>query len=226
MKKVLILFLSILTTSVSFSQIIADHTVVDRYDDIPQYYINEVKKMWLVYAGESHSEGIRRGLAALGSLNAAYAVSVTEYGTPEAYTSSNLRVSRATWGDLNNATGWIYGYGEEDWYTSALAISRTKAGIKYCHDNGPQISAFGFGWCYDFMDNVVFSDYLNATQQYVDYCTDNGYNTKMFFTTAPIDNFLASGEAGWLRFQQNESIRNYVDGYSSANLFDFADILC
>ncbi len=28
-------------------QIIADHTVVDKYDDIPEYYIEEVKKMVL-----------------------------------------------------------------------------------------------------------------------------------------------------------------------------------
>ena len=36
-------------------QIIADHTVVDRYDDIPAYYIAEVKKMLVWFAGESHS---------------------------------------------------------------------------------------------------------------------------------------------------------------------------
>jgi len=39
----------------STSQIIADHAVVDKYDDIPQYYIDEVKKMWVSYAGESHA---------------------------------------------------------------------------------------------------------------------------------------------------------------------------
>ncbi|MDZ7634151.1 MAG: fibronectin type III domain-containing protein [Bacteroidales bacterium] len=46
----------------STSQIIADHTIVDRYDEIPQQYIDEVKKMWLVYAGESHARAIRVGL--------------------------------------------------------------------------------------------------------------------------------------------------------------------
>jgi hypothetical protein len=135
--------------SVSFSQIIADHTVVDRFDDIPQYYINEVKKMWLVYAGESHSSGIRDGLRVLESSYPSYAVSVVESGTPEAYTTTNLRASSATWGDYSNASGWIYDYGEEDWWTNATAIARTKAGLLYCKNNGPALSAFGFGWCWD-----------------------------------------------------------------------------
>ena len=43
----------------TLGQIIADHTIVARFDDIPQEYIDKVKKMWLVYA-ESHSEAIRR----------------------------------------------------------------------------------------------------------------------------------------------------------------------
>jgi len=43
-------------------QIIADHTVVDRFDDIPQKYIDEVKKMLLIVAGESHTNGYFEGL--------------------------------------------------------------------------------------------------------------------------------------------------------------------
>jgi len=36
--------------------------VVDKYDDIPQYYIDEVKKMLVDIAGESHSAGYRNGM--------------------------------------------------------------------------------------------------------------------------------------------------------------------
>lgn len=129
--------------------IIADHTVVDKFDDIPQFYLNEVKKMWLVVAGESHSVAYRTGLTSLESVFPAYAVNVTESGQPESYTTSHLRASTATWGDVNNASGWIYNYGEEDWWTNATAISRTEAGIAYCNNNNLTISAFGFGWCYD-----------------------------------------------------------------------------
>ena len=42
--------------------IIADHTAVDQYDDIPQEYIDKVKTMWLDVPGESHSSGYRKGL--------------------------------------------------------------------------------------------------------------------------------------------------------------------
>ncbi|MGB3924721.1 MAG: hypothetical protein WBL00_12470, partial [Bacteroidales bacterium] len=119
MKKLLLFVLSVFFSAISFSQIIADHTVVDRYVDIPQQYIDEVKKMWLVYAGESHSAAIRTGLALLESINPKYQVNITESGTPESYTNSHLRASRATWGNLTSSTGWIYSYGEEDWFTSS-----------------------------------------------------------------------------------------------------------
>jgi len=57
-------------------QIIADHTVVDRYDDIPQEYIDKVKRMWLSYAGESHSYAVRAGLNYLEAIDSKYQVIV------------------------------------------------------------------------------------------------------------------------------------------------------
>ena len=223
MKKVLILLLYFQVSSVSFSQIIADHTVVDRYDDIPQYYIDQVKKMWLVYAGESHSGAIRDGLRVLELSFPSYAVSVTEYGTPEPYTASNLRASRATWGDVSNASGWIYSYGEEDWFTSALAISRTKAGIAYCNANSLTISAFGFGWCWD--PGVSVNDYLSATQSYIDYCTINSIPTKVFFTSGPVDDGLSDQDL-YYKSIDYAAIRAYARASSARILFDYSDILC
>jgi hypothetical protein len=149
MKKAFILLILCNISLIQYGQIIADHTIVDKYDDIPQYYIDEVKKMWLVYAGESHSGAIRNGLTLLENSNAIYAVSIAESGIPEAYTTSNLRASRGTWGDFSNASGWIYDYGEEDWWTNPTAVSRTKAGISYCNSNSLIIGALGFGWCWD-----------------------------------------------------------------------------
>ena len=221
MKKALIFFLFIKISLFSYGQIIADHTVVDKYDDIPQYYIDEVKKIWLSYAGESHSEAIRHGLEALEAINSIYAVNVTESGTPEAYTTSHLRAGRATWGDLNNETGWVYGYGEEDWFTSATAISRTKAGITYCNSNNLTIGAFGFGWCYDL--EVNFNEYISATREYIDYCADT-IETKVFFTTGTVDIF--TGETGYIKHLGYQLIRDYVASDNSLVLFDYADILC
>jgi hypothetical protein len=88
-------------------------------------------------------------LALLESLNPLYQVNLTESGTPEACTASYLRVSRATWGDLNYSSGWIYSYGEEDWFANSTALARTKAGISYCNTHNLAISAMGFGWCWD-----------------------------------------------------------------------------
>ena len=54
MRKTILILLLIGFSTNSLCQIIADHSVVDRFDDIPQYYIDAVKKMWLVVPGESH----------------------------------------------------------------------------------------------------------------------------------------------------------------------------
>ena len=207
-------------------QIIADHTVVDKYDDIPQYYIDQVKKMMLVVAGESHSLGYMNGLVRLGSINPAYAVNYTYQGTPESYTSSHLRATRATWGDVNNTTGWMYSYGEEDWYKTSGAVTQTRAGITYCRDNNLEMSAFGFGWCYDGAETNM-TDYLSATQSYIDHCRTNGYNTKVFFTTHAIDDWNArADETSYLKSLANIAIRDYVASGSDRILFDYADILC
>jgi hypothetical protein len=165
-------------------QIIANHTIVDRYADIPQQFIDSVKTMWLVIAGESHSAAYRDGLNRLETLFPKYAVNVVESGTPDNYTDQNLRASRGTWGDLSNETGWIYSYGEEDWFTSETAINRTKAGISYCNSHNLTIGAIGLGWCWDpnIDDQSEFNAYINATCSYIDYCADS-INTKIIFTS-------------------------------------------
>jgi hypothetical protein len=207
-------------------QIIADHTIVDDYDSIPQYYIDEVKKMWLSYAGESHSEGIRYGLLALETADTTYSVSVVESGTPEAYTDANLRASRATWGDVTHSTGWIYDYGEQDWFVTELARTRTKASLDYCNTTGPELAAFGFGWCWD--DNYYAADsinkYISATQEYIDHAEGNSMLTKVFFTTGPVDSYTLG--VGWLKSIAYDQIRDSVLADTTRIFFDYADILC
>ena len=207
-------------------QIIADHTVVDKFDDIPSQYINKVKEMWFVIPGESHAEAYREGLKLLQSTNPAYAVNITESGSPESYTNQHLRASSVTWGDLDHSTGWIYAYGEEDWYTSSTAIARTKAGITYCNTNNLSISAIGFIWCYDPDINVGdgVASYLNATQQYIDHCKSNNYKTAVFFTTGPLDEWY-SGAFGYNNYARYKQIRDFVKADSTRILFDYADIL-
>jgi hypothetical protein len=122
---------------------------------IPAYYINEVKKMYFDLPGESHATGVYYGIYFVGQDYPAYACHNTGSGAPEAYTNAYLRVGWTTWGDYDNATGWITdesghpGYGEEDWWTNSTGIARTKAGLSYMSSLGLAPSAFGFGWCSD-----------------------------------------------------------------------------
>lgn len=247
------------------TQIIADHSIIDRYDDIPDAYIALVKQMWLDMPGESHSSGVRIGLALLAAQDSRYAVAIQDSGTPEAATSEHLRVSRASWGDVGHDVGWLYGYGEEDWYTSATAVSRTRAHLAYCNANGFAIAAFGFGWCWDMTwtnapggtvdpaygvrwagssdggpqgdvrwgldaedesltgNSVCMDSFLSATQGYADYCATQGYPTKVFFTTGPVDGY--TGENAAQREIKHEYIRSYALADETRILFDYADIL-
>ena len=47
---------------VTDAQIIADHHVVDQFDEIPQQYIDSVKTMLVSISGESHASGYQNGL--------------------------------------------------------------------------------------------------------------------------------------------------------------------
>ncbi len=131
--------------------IIADHTVVDQYDGIPQYWIDQVKKMYLNVPGESHSLAYREGLELLEDEDARFQVTNTEGIEPPPSDNQSL---------ITNL--WVYdnprgtSTGEEEWYTwhayessppsESLII---KNHISYCYDNDIPISAIGFGWCWD-----------------------------------------------------------------------------
>ena len=144
MRRGFIFFLLVQVSLFQYGQVVADHTVVDRFDNIPLYYIDEVKKMWLTVPGESHSEAYRVGLTLLESVNSSFQVNVTESGTPEGYTDQHLRASRAMY-----VGGWLYNYGEEEWFTNSTGIGYTRGSIDYCNTHNLEMSAIGFGWCWD-----------------------------------------------------------------------------
>jgi hypothetical protein len=125
--------------------IIADHTVVDKYDSIPQQWIDSVKCMLLTIPGESHGRGYLYGLALVESINADYAINEQWSGTPEAYTSSNLRATRS----YRFGTSWFNSCGEEDFYTNSTARNSIQTGLTYTRGNYTGKIAFGFGWCWD-----------------------------------------------------------------------------
>lgn len=256
----------------SGSQIIADHTVIERFNYIPDQYITAVKKMWFNIPGESHSAAYRQGLVLLAAQNSKYAAVSTESGSnPEAYTDQHLRVSGHLWA-LYEA--WGYGAGEFNWYTwyAYSEASRPneqyliKRHITHCNTNNLTISAIGFAWCWDMTsiqqqggvdpvylchwygksdkgpdgdtiwgldaddtsltnNRVSMNTYLNATEEYRLYCKNNGYSTKVVFTTGPVDG--ATGvEYQYQREVKHEYIRKFVKANPERILFDYADILC
>lgn len=253
--------------TVSAQALVADHQAVAHYSSIPQQYIDSVRTWWVTVPGESHSSGYRIGLAILESLDPDYAVDIRESGTPDSLPAGALRFSRATWGDLGAATGWRYGYGEEDWYTSQTARSRTAAGIRYCNTHGRPLHATGFGWCWDMTwqngpggtrdsvhqvrwagsseggpqgslrwgldagdsalteNSVCMDTYLWATRSFADSCAANGWPTRVFFTTGPVDGNDDS-ENGYQREVKHQYLRDYVQQDPARALFDYADILC
>lgn len=236
------------------TQIIADHTVVDKYDKIPQQYINEVKKMLVDMAGESHSGAYRIGQNLLELLDSKYQVETYD-GTCPAYTDQRLRIGRH---------GSV---GEAAFYTTQTAINAYKSNITTQYNTGNPYSVMGFGWCWDMTwqnspggtldpvynvhwagsseggpqgslrwgldsgdqaltgNSVCMDTYLNAVEQYIQHCIDNSYPTKIVFTTGPVDGNSGT-ENGFQREIKHDYIRAYVAANSSRILFDYADILC
>ena len=126
--------------------IIADHTVVDRYDDIPSEWIAEVKKMLLIVGGESHGRAYNYGLELLGAQNDSYAVSTQwDAVAPESYTDQHLRSTRS----YRFGSNWSTSMGEEDCFTSETAIANVKTGLTYIATNYEGVIVQGFGWCWD-----------------------------------------------------------------------------
>lgn len=134
--------------------IIADHSIVSSYENIPQYWIDQVKKMYLNVLGESHSEAYRRGLELLEDIDQRFQVINSEGGPPAAPTVQALRVDRFLYDNYRGENT-----GEQQWYTwhawddpsqapdnNAYLI---KNHIAYCEENDLHIDAIGFGWCWD-----------------------------------------------------------------------------
>jgi uncharacterized protein YjdB len=153
MKRIIIFLIFIHLSLVNAGQIIADHTIVAKFDDIPQYYIDEVKKMMVAFLGESHSLAYRTGMELLETSYPVYGCNVA---TGEEFSDQYVRV---------NSYGWI---GEDTWFTwyafplgSRPGASTTiKNLITEYHAHGHPIHALGFAWCSDmtFSENGSVTD--------------------------------------------------------------------
>lgn len=227
------------------AQIIADHTVVGKYENIPQQYLDEVKKMLVDIAGESHSKGYRIGQNLLEKMDSRYQV-LTYDGTPPVYSDKYLRLGRH---------GSV---GEASFYTTQTAINAYKTNITTQYNTGNPYSVIGFGWCWDMtwtnapgggldpvhkvhwagssdggpngnlrwgLDNgdqsltgnsVCMDTYLGAVNQYIQHCISSGYSTKVLFTTGPVDDGNGT-MAGTENGFQRELKHDYIRNYVASD---------
>ena len=152
--KRIILIISLVQFSLNhYGQIIADHTVIDKFNDIPAQYIDEVKKMLVSFYGESHSEAYRKGMELLEDENPVYACNVS---TGESYTDQYVRVEQEGYiGEDLIFTWYSYPVGSrpDDWKVTWL-----KDQIKTYSDNNHPFSALGFAWCND----MASSDHIST----------------------------------------------------------------
>jgi hypothetical protein len=207
--------------SLAAPSIIIDHTSVDLYDDLPDNYINEMKKMWFNMPGESHSVAYYNGLLQLQSANSKYKVVVSANpGSGNINAGDGLAINyNSVFGSLWNGSSWDLGAGEEDWFYNGATKPRSH--IQHVSNTSYRPSALGLGWCWDaYLTPSDFDNYISATQGYSTYAKSLGSKVYVLFTTGPVD-----GGGSSARDEKYRRLRNYVASANDEILFDYADIL-
>ena len=254
MRKLFIILLMFMVPINQQGQIIADHTVVDLYDDIPQQWIDSVKNMFVFMGGMSHALGYHHGLELLEILDPRFQVETYSTVPMPEPTDHNLRFGRP------------YMVGIAEFYTSQEQIDRFKS--VFLQYGGPEnpFDVVAFGWSYqatwtnppggtpdpvynvhwagsseggpdgnkiwglDKEDSILTGNricmdtYLDAMEQYIQYCKENNYPTTMLFTNGVVDGNEGT-EKGFQRELKNQHIREYINGKEGYYFFDYADIL-
>jgi len=149
----LLLALALLLPTKLHSQLIADHTIVEDYAIIPEYYRNEVKKMLVSIPGASHSTAYRLGLQFLEELDARFAVNIAY---EESYTENHLRCNRIGRDFLDDE--WYTWFAWPDGQRPAEANS-VKDMIRRNYENNRNLAAIGYGWCWIMMSSYHSREY-------------------------------------------------------------------
>jgi len=131
------------------SNIIADHSIVADYVNIPQQYIDSVKKRWVSVVGASHGLAYAEGCALLEAADNKYQIQQQFDGTPAGYTASYLRINEGVWENYATADAWTWYNGRQDFWTNATILETRKSSLQYCKDNGPALYAMLYGWSFD-----------------------------------------------------------------------------
>lgn len=233
---------------VGAASIVADHRAVEDFEKIPEYWVNQVKRMLLAYPGESHSHGMLSALRLVEQQDSRFAVSIRTTGNPEEETDQYLRVNH-------------WSAGEGNTWTNQAAIDDLNNRFAYARDvlNNP-FDVFVFGWCWDTTwhnppgggvdpaynvrwagssvggpdgdlrwgldaEDIALTENSVSLQNYLDawdYYELNNPDMTIAYSTGPVD---SSGESGYQRYLKHERIREWVADGTNRVLFDYGDIL-
>jgi len=136
MRKILISTALMYVFAMANAQIVADHSIVDHFTEIPQQYIDSVKKMLVSIPGESHASGYRIGQNLLELIDDTYQVETYWDFDPPSATDQNLRFG------MHRQAG-------EDFFFSQSRIIELKGEISDQNATGNPFHVMGFGWCWD-----------------------------------------------------------------------------
>jgi hypothetical protein len=233
----------------SQDQIIADHTIVDRYNAIPQQWIDSVKKMLVFIPGMSHGYGYFRGAELLEMYNNKYGVDIWLNTAAPAPSTSALRLGRhelareifytseasrnvykndfiaennydAVWFGWSYQGTWENGLGGGDDPVHKVQWAGSSQG-------GPEGN---LRWGLNDEDNILTGNsvnmdtYLEAMEEYITFCSTGGYKTKMVFSNGVSDG-NGGTELGFQRELKNKYIRDYCLAKEQVIFFDYCDIL-
>ena len=222
--------------------IIADHTVIEKFDDIPQNWIDSVKKMNVFVPGMSHGAGYFNGLLLLEQLDSKYGVDVWYHTSPPATKSGSLQIGRPGWGSVNSTytqttrNNFLSGVDEMNsgtndidyiifgWSYEATWGSDPSTGVNPTYnvhwygvsDGGPD-GNLPWGLTaddYQYTGNRICMDnFIDGFNYFNDYFITEGYKTKLLFSTLPVDGDPAYGTVGTESGFQREIKSQYLRDY-------------
>ena len=212
----IIICIFIFTSCISTGQeisIISDHTSASSYNNIPDFWIEEVKGMVLHHTGESHGIQVPHGLETLEIEDSTFSVVVSTEGIPSE--TDALKVTR---GQRNIAGSWFYLIGVDWYWLGEAGKDWTRRTLDYHTGNGDTVHASLHTWCWHLRDwsEYQVADYLSSMET-----LEAEYPEVTFIYMT--DTCDTTGDTGYNRWLRNEQIRQYCIEKDKV-LFDFADL--
>lgn len=194
--------------------IIIDHSSVGEYDNIPQEYIDEVKKMNFHYHGASHGSQMQKGLELLQEMDSNYAFQYTE-------NVNNLFPQ--------NAVKELDGSGHEDEYWRGTTGTNTLKNLMLTAEGlGYKMSSSFFGWSYHICNDGYHGAFREADiQEYIDAITMLNNDEEVNETRFVYHTSIMDGGQNWDCYPERDRYNDMIRQAAIDNngvLFDQADI--